>query len=168
MMVRFRSDVASWAGKVGRGELCGVREDGVTSFELMQQASDAGHGGLVHFAFDLLHLDGEDVSRLWLLERKARLAGLLKQAPEGIVYSEHGAAPARHSGGPPARMIWKASSPSAGIARRRRSVQSSHSPSALKDLLEGVEVRWFRYVVIEARVSGAKAIFGMSPASKGD
>ena len=26
------------------GELCGVREDGVTSFELMQQASDAGYG----------------------------------------------------------------------------------------------------------------------------
>ena len=33
------------------GELCGVRSDGVTSFELMQQASDAGYGGLVYFAF---------------------------------------------------------------------------------------------------------------------
>ena len=71
------------------GELCGVREDGVTSFELMQQASDAGYGGLVHFAFDLIHLDGEDVARLRLLERKERLAALLEKPPAGIVYSEH-------------------------------------------------------------------------------
>ncbi|HYB30782.1 MAG TPA: hypothetical protein VEF89_29570, partial [Solirubrobacteraceae bacterium] len=31
--------------------------------ELMQQASDAGYGGLVYFAFDLLARDGEDVAR---------------------------------------------------------------------------------------------------------
>jgi ATP-dependent DNA ligase len=54
------------------GELCGVRSDGVTSFELMQQASDAGYGGLVYFAFDLIELDGEDVASLHLLERKER------------------------------------------------------------------------------------------------
>jgi hypothetical protein len=71
------------------GELCGVRGDGVTSFELMQQASDAGYGGLVYFAFDLIELDGEDVARLPLLERKERLAQLLKEPPAGIVYSEH-------------------------------------------------------------------------------
>ena len=71
------------------GELCGVRADGVTSFELMQQASDAGYGGLVYFAFDLLELDGEDVARLPLLERKERLAQLLQDPPAGIVYSEH-------------------------------------------------------------------------------
>src|SRR5208283_2909778 len=71
------------------GELCGVRADGVTSFELMQQASDAGYGGLVYFAFDLLELDGEDISRLPLLERKDRLATLLNKAPAGIAYSEH-------------------------------------------------------------------------------
>ena len=40
------------------GELCGVRPDGVTSFELMQQASDRGGAGLVYFVFDLLDLDG--------------------------------------------------------------------------------------------------------------
>jgi hypothetical protein len=63
------------------GELCGVREDGVTSFELMQQSADAGYGGLVHFAFDLIELDGVDVARLPLLERKERLARLLKDPP---------------------------------------------------------------------------------------
>jgi len=36
------------------GELCGVRPDGVTSFELMQQASECGGAGLVYFAFDLV------------------------------------------------------------------------------------------------------------------
>jgi hypothetical protein len=51
------------------GELCGVRADGVTSFELMQQSADAGYGGLIHFAFDLIELDGENVARLPLLER---------------------------------------------------------------------------------------------------
>jgi ATP-dependent DNA ligase len=38
------------------GELCGVRPDGVTSFALMQEASDAGLGGLVYCAFDVLEL----------------------------------------------------------------------------------------------------------------
>jgi bifunctional non-homologous end joining protein LigD len=71
------------------GELCGVRPDGVTSFEIMQQVSDSGGGHLTYFAFDLLHLDGEDVGLLPLVERKARLAALLKKPPVGIAYSDH-------------------------------------------------------------------------------
>jgi bifunctional non-homologous end joining protein LigD len=71
------------------GELCGVRSDGVTSFELMQQSSDAGFGGLVYFVFDLIELDGENIASLPLLERKKQLAALLKNPPMGIVYSEH-------------------------------------------------------------------------------
>jgi ATP-dependent DNA ligase len=55
----------------------------------VQQSADAGYGGLIHFAFDLIELDGEDVARLRLLERKERLAQLLKDPPAGIVYSEH-------------------------------------------------------------------------------
>jgi ATP-dependent DNA ligase len=38
--------------------------DGVTSFEIMQQASDSGGGALVYFAFDLLELDGADVAAM--------------------------------------------------------------------------------------------------------
>jgi len=41
------------------GELCGIRPDGVTSFSMIQMASDAG---LVFFLFDLLHLDGKDLA----------------------------------------------------------------------------------------------------------
>ena len=60
------------------GELCGVRPDGITSFSMIQLASDAGNAaGLVFFLFDLLHLDGEDLSARPLIERKERLAGLL-------------------------------------------------------------------------------------------
>ena len=57
------------------GELCGVFPDGITSFSMIQAASDAGNAaGLVYFMFDLLHLDGDDVGALPLIERKARLA----------------------------------------------------------------------------------------------
>jgi len=60
------------------GELCGVFPDGITSFSMIQAASDAGNAaGLVFFIFDLLHLDGEDVSVRPLIERKTRLAALL-------------------------------------------------------------------------------------------
>src|SRR5271169_160252 len=63
------------------GELCGVRPDGTTSFSMIQLASDSGNAAaLVFFLFDLLHLDGEDVCPLPLIERKARLAALLAHA----------------------------------------------------------------------------------------
>src|SRR5690242_21565761 len=57
------------------GELCGVFPDGITSFSMIQTASDAGNAaGLVYFLFDLLPLDGDDVGARPLIERKARLA----------------------------------------------------------------------------------------------
>jgi hypothetical protein len=41
------------------GELCGVRPDGVTSFSMIQAASDSGNAAaLVFYLFDLLYLDG--------------------------------------------------------------------------------------------------------------
>jgi bifunctional non-homologous end joining protein LigD len=46
-------------------------------------------GQLVYFAFDLLHLDGEDLARRPLVERKARLAALLAGADQRLRYSEH-------------------------------------------------------------------------------
>jgi DNA ligase D-like protein (predicted ligase) len=71
------------------GELCGVRPDGVTSFDLMQQASDRGGAGLVYFVFDLLDIAGEDLAALPLLDRKARLAALLEKPPDGLAFSAH-------------------------------------------------------------------------------
>jgi bifunctional non-homologous end joining protein LigD len=72
------------------GELCGVGPDGVTSFSMIQNASDTGNtAALVFFLFDLLHLDGEDVSAIPLQERKARLAALLARAWSPLQYSDH-------------------------------------------------------------------------------
>jgi bifunctional non-homologous end joining protein LigD len=62
------------------GELCGVSDDGVTSFELMQQASDRGTGALVYFAFGILGLDGAPIAGLELLERNRRLAEIQEGA----------------------------------------------------------------------------------------
>jgi ATP-dependent DNA ligase len=54
------------------GELCGVDEEGLPSFASTQAATDGERDvRLVYYAFDLLHLDGRDVSGLPLIERKA-------------------------------------------------------------------------------------------------
>jgi ATP-dependent DNA ligase len=62
------------------GELCAVRPDGTTSFSMIQAASDSENAdALVLFSFDLLFLDGEDLTGLPLLERKARLATVMSR-----------------------------------------------------------------------------------------
>ena len=81
------------------GELCGVFPDGITSFSMIRAASDAGNtAGLVFFIFDLLHLDGDDVGALPLIERKARLAALLANVAPPLHYSDYhrGQGPAFH------------------------------------------------------------------------
>jgi bifunctional non-homologous end joining protein LigD len=71
------------------GELCGVLPDGRTAFNLIQNASDTGQGSLVYFLFDLLFIDGEDITGLPLVDCKARLAKLLTDAPAALQYSDH-------------------------------------------------------------------------------
>ena len=55
----------------------------------MQQASDSGGAGLTYFVFDLLELDGEDLMGLPLIDRKRRLAVLLKTSPPGAMFNHH-------------------------------------------------------------------------------
>jgi DNA ligase D-like protein (predicted ligase) len=72
------------------GELCGVRPDGITSFSMIQLASDAGNAaGLVFFLFDLLYLDGEDLTARPLMERKECLAHLLPSTGSPLHCSDH-------------------------------------------------------------------------------
>ena len=60
------------------GELCGLDDAGLPSFARTQAATDGDRGArLVYYAFDLLHLDGQDTSRLPLIERKAILESLV-------------------------------------------------------------------------------------------
>ena len=66
----------------------------VTFADLPKELQDAiaeGRGGMVYYAFDLLFLDGEDLRKLPLIERKSRLAALLEGQPPGgpIFYSDH-------------------------------------------------------------------------------
>src|SRR4051812_25938054 len=56
----------------------------------MQAATDArSTGGLVLVLFDLLFLDGEDLTGEPLWVRKERLQALLARAPPGLQYSDH-------------------------------------------------------------------------------
>ena len=73
------------------GEVAVVLPDGRTSFQALQKVFSGGdRADLAYFVFDLLHLDGEDVGRLPLERRKARLAELLRSQKKARVrYSEH-------------------------------------------------------------------------------
>ncbi len=75
------------------GEVAVLLPDGRSSFSALQQALSAGRDGdLVYFLFDLLHADGEDLTRRPLRERKALLAGLLEHlgtAASPLRFSEH-------------------------------------------------------------------------------
>src|SRR5258707_6113779 len=82
------------------GELSGVREDGTTSFAIIQAASDARNAeNLVFFLFDLLFLDGEDLTAFGVTERKTRLAAILRGVETPLQYSDHqiGRGPAFHA-----------------------------------------------------------------------
>ncbi|HJW69683.1 MAG TPA: DNA ligase D [Candidatus Binatia bacterium] len=74
------------------GEAAVVLPNGVTSFNALQNA--LGGGGAaepVYFAFDLLHLDGRDLTRSPLEERKAALRALIdaSSADQTLRYSDH-------------------------------------------------------------------------------
>jgi len=78
------------------GEVVALDAAGVSSFQALQRADQLERGrSLAYVAFDLLFLDGRDLRRLPLVERKARLARLLKGRRGRLRYSEHFDAPGR-------------------------------------------------------------------------
>jgi len=63
---------------------------GITSFNIVQLASDSGNAAaLVFFLFDLLFLHGEDRTVQPLIERNERLAALLANAERSLHYGDH-------------------------------------------------------------------------------
>lgn len=71
-------------------EACVLDENGRTSFSLLKEAlSDETPEKIDGWVFDILHLDGEDLTGLPLLERKEKLAKLLKNAKSPLHYSDH-------------------------------------------------------------------------------
>jgi bifunctional non-homologous end joining protein LigD len=73
------------------GEVCHVLPTGVTSFGALQNdLSDKRTAQLVFFAFDLLYLDGYRIDGAALIDRKERLAALLKDASDPrLQFSAH-------------------------------------------------------------------------------
>jgi bifunctional non-homologous end joining protein LigD len=73
------------------GEIVALNENGVSSFQALQNSLKGIESRpLVYYCFDLLHLDGEDLHDLPLVERKARLKKLLPRANTGrLRYSDH-------------------------------------------------------------------------------
>ncbi len=72
------------------GEVAAVLPDGRTSFQALQNAFAGGaRAPLAYFVFDLLHLDGEDLSRRPLLERKGALEALLGGRHGVLRYAPH-------------------------------------------------------------------------------
>jgi bifunctional non-homologous end joining protein LigD len=74
------------------GEMAVVDSRGRTDFSALQEALSDGRGHIVFYVFDLLHLNGEDLRALPLIERKARLKALLRKAGSGkgpLHYSSH-------------------------------------------------------------------------------
>ena len=69
--------------------LCGVDDAGLPSFAQTQAATDGERAArLVYYAFDLLHLEGRDVSSLRLTDRKALLEPLVANKP-GLQFNGH-------------------------------------------------------------------------------
>ena len=62
---------------------------GKPSFQLLQSTLKGGDADLVFYAFDLLVDQGEDIRELPNLERKERLAALLKSVSPPILYGDH-------------------------------------------------------------------------------
>jgi len=72
------------------GELVVEGSGGASDFSALQADLSAGRTDrFVFFAFDLLHLDGKDMRSAGLLDRKAALERLLKDAPDPLRYSDH-------------------------------------------------------------------------------
>jgi bifunctional non-homologous end joining protein LigD len=71
------------------GEAVVFGPHGVTSFQRLQNALKASDSQIVLVAFDLLHLDGWDLKRAPLVERKALLQRLLDGAPAALRYGTH-------------------------------------------------------------------------------
>ncbi|MGO4170386.1 DNA ligase D [Novosphingobium sp. YAF33] len=71
------------------GEAVVLDAEGRSSFQALQNALKSAPGSIDYYAFDLLELDGEDLTQLTLTERKAKLAKILPKGNSRLRYSDH-------------------------------------------------------------------------------
>lgn len=88
------ADAAQWPDGVVDGELCALAEDAMPDFSALQAAiSDGKTDQLIYFAFDLLCDGAEDLRKLPLVHRKARLQAYIDRIPKAaakrIRYVDH-------------------------------------------------------------------------------
>jgi bifunctional non-homologous end joining protein LigD len=72
------------------GEIIVQDENGISDFDALRSAVHKAPHRIVFFAFDLLHLDGQDLRRTPLIERRAALRKLIEPDPRSpIHFSDH-------------------------------------------------------------------------------
>ncbi len=72
------------------GEVVVENSKGRSDFQLLQQYNKTHQGNLKYYLFDILNLDGKDLTHLTLLQRKELLEKLLsKQKLKDVIYSAH-------------------------------------------------------------------------------
>lgn len=71
------------------GEVVALDAEGRSSFQILQAANlpDEARPPIFYYAFDLIQLDGQDLTGLPLLKRKAMAQALLANAPETLRFS---------------------------------------------------------------------------------
>ena len=84
-----RAAAALPAGCLIDGEAVALGKNGKPDFGLLQMSLKDGNADLAFYAFDLLVDQGEDITGLTNLQRKERLAALLKGAPPPLLYGDH-------------------------------------------------------------------------------
>jgi bifunctional non-homologous end joining protein LigD len=71
-------------------EACVLNEHGQSDFGALQAALSDKNPGVIHgYIFDLLNLNGEDLTKKELIDRKAQLSTILKKAKAPLRFSEH-------------------------------------------------------------------------------
>ena len=70
------------------GEIIAVNDKGKGDFQLLQQWQKTGQGHLVYYVFDILWINGKNVTNLPLTERKELLQNILPES-DIIRYSDH-------------------------------------------------------------------------------
>ncbi len=72
------------------GEIAVADAEGRTDFGALQDALSGGRGRMAYYIFDILHLDGDDLRKTPLVERKEILRELLAGQSRGpLAYSDH-------------------------------------------------------------------------------
>lgn len=70
------------------GEVVALNEDGVPEFQKLQNYGESTEGELRYYVFDLLYLNGHDMTHLPLIERKSLIEEVIEDIPQ-VYYCDH-------------------------------------------------------------------------------